>query len=280
MGDENPTLAELQSGIQANAKVLGLAGLPVNTQARIAVWMHFFQHEHGLDADAAYDMATERATNSVLDAAGYDRSHGGSSLVVPPGPAAVTNLVVVQRWLAQVEYAALHHDDGKAMYGLSHGSDWTAPNVFAKDGQADCSAAILYGLCVKKAGRWNTDAMVNDAYLRENGRFVLDANGRRVRGRELLFRGVDDHDVRVGDVFVYPGPDRDHDGHREGAGHCMGAVDVPSGFVMYEDGWEAEASGLRLAHCRWKKYAMRVTSGGYADKPGIVVLRCKAVQYV
>lgn len=271
--------AELDHAIATNARLIaGFAALPSNIQARLAILMLRYQEEAGLEPDAAYDLALERALNRDLVGVGWDL--GGVTTTQLPGAKGFTAAEVVGRWLSQVEYAATH--DKESDYGLGHGALWTAPNVFAKTKKADCRAFVHYGLGTVP-GPYNTDGMVADAYKRRSGRFVLDEDGRRQRGPCKLFEPVEDKDVskeraRPGDVIVYPGPDRNHDGKRERAGHMGGIVDILDGFAFGEGDWEER---IRIAHCRWITRAARVTDGSFFDEShgDVVIVRCRAVRY-
>ncbi len=261
----------IDSAIAINRRLIGgFDKLAPNVQARFSLLMLKYQQESGLEPDAAYDSALERALNGDLRELGYEFPGMTPSL---PGPRGFTAAEVVARALAQVEYSAEH--DKESDYGLGHGAPWTAPNVFARDGLADCSATTHYCDGTIR-GPYNTDAMVADAYARSRGRYLLDAKGNRQPGPQKLYVPVADDDVRPGDTILYPGVDRNHDGKREGAGHCGKVVDVLPGFVFNAHEWELL---IRVAHCRWKHNAVRVTNGSYFDRDDTVIIRCKMVRY-
>lgn len=264
---------DLGKAVAANAKLLGLGALPARTQERIALLLLRYQEDHGLDADGDYDFATEHAIDRELAALGVS---GPAPSAVLSGRQPLTAPQVVARWMSAVAYSAGHPVE----YGMGHGAAPSSPTPFDAAGKCDCSGLVHWGWGTRR-GNYNTDGLVDDAYRRSNGRYLYGTDGKKLRGPQRFCVGVEPDDVRPGDAIVYPGPDRDHDGQREHAGHCGGVVDVPAGYVLYGEGW---IEGLRVAHCRWHKIsaaggAVRVTDASYFAHDSVVVVRARAVVY-
>jgi hypothetical protein len=151
---------------------------------------------------------------------------------------------------------------GQGRYELGAGAPFPARTPFAEadnpiPGHCDCSGFVAW--CAKyKRGPWNTDGMVKDAT-------------RTARRFRLVPREAP---VRPGDVIVYPGPDRDHDGERDAPGHCGIVVEVLPGFVRGKAEWWEH---LRVAHCSRRHQdalgAIRITDAtlwagrGYLVRP-------------
>lgn len=128
-------------------------------------------------------------------------------------------------------------EGGVGCYKLGAGARYDAPSCYAPEGNqfpgfCDCSGLLAWAGQWADPGRgaWNTDSIVDDA-IHAQKRFALVAH---------------DVAVRAGDIVVKPGPDLDHDGHRDHPGHCGVVTKVLPEFVRGgHDWWE----WLLVTHC-------------------------------
>jgi hypothetical protein len=152
-----------------------------------------------------------------------------------------TNDVVFQHITAHELVTRGLSQRGRGRYRLSAGAIWTADSAFSNDhnlvpadehspdGYCDCTGLGAWAE-KRRRGRWNTDAIVHDA--------LGDRTHYRVaRGDEVILPGM---------LLVKPGPDLDHDGHRDHPGHYSIIAQVHDWFVRgLHDWW----TGLGLVHC-------------------------------
>jgi len=80
---------DIAAAVATNAKLLGLAGLPLNTQRRTVALLRAWQAEHDLEPDGVYDAATEESLNTALHA--LEDGPGlvaepDDQVIVQPGP--------------------------------------------------------------------------------------------------------------------------------------------------------------------------------------------------
>jgi hypothetical protein len=138
---------------------------------------------------------------------------------------------------------------GMGSYQLGGGAIFTAPNVFAPDGNnypntCDCSGLLAYALAYRK-GQWNVNGIYTDAKI-----------------AKTRFRFVgDDETVRPSDLILFPGPDHDGDGLPDPGthGHCGVITQVLPGFVRHAPGWEKQ---LRVTHCSgYEQYHLDPATG-------------------
>jgi len=142
---------------------------------------------------------------------------GPPALSEPVSWASIPSHVVVERTLAQ---------RGRGRYRMGGGAIFTAPDVYAPDGNnypgtSDCTGLLAYAGMYRK-GPYNTDAIVKDA-----------------KGEQRRFYIVpDDEPVRPGDFLITDRgvlrPD-----------HAAVIVDVLPSFVRHGPKWW---EGLRVAH--------------------------------
>lgn len=170
-----------------------------------------------------------------------------SELLAPANFAPLSRSVVVERALSQKD-RGFYKLGGGAAYVAKSGVLTKSPfdGVDAYDdarnqfpGQCDCSGFLAW-CAMYLRGRWNTNAIVADAYAFEHGRIV--GPGKRER-----FRGLDKGEQPLpGDFIVKQGVDADDDGDPDGPGHCGIAIEFAADFVRGTAGWWDDCT---IAHC-------------------------------
>ncbi len=149
---------------------------------------------------------------------------------------------------------------GLGRYQMGGGAPYDQPTVFSPKGnqhddRADCTALTAWaGRYVK--GRYNTDALIDDAIERKmvddgkGGRYLKPTRlgpGELKPGRCRLVRLVGPKEqVRASDLIVKPGPDKNHDGERDHAGHAGVITKVLAAFVRGSPEWWED---LEVTHC-------------------------------
>lgn len=273
---------DLDKAVAANAKLLGLDKLPVNTQRRIAALLADYQEEVGIAPDGAYDRATEQALNLLVE------RRAGLQLGPPapllPGLDGFTNLEVVSRlrpWIGAklnigryVLGAGAKYDQASPFGPIP---DWLAKRSGFPVGTpaCDCSGMVHWGSGTVR-GNYNTDGMVADVWRLVYGRPDFTRPGPR-----KLYEPVEPDDVRIGDILVYPGPDEDQDGDRDTPGHTGIASYVAPGTVWGEgEFWNR----VKAIHCSSRDQktlgAIRETWANlWWDAKRSLVIRCKRVRY-
>lgn len=159
---------------------------------------------------------------------------------VPTRPEEVVERALMQRGLGR--------------YQMGGGAPYWEANMFAPKGNqfddhGDCTALCAYAARYIK-GRYNTDALVDDAIERVmvddgNGGRYLKPTGRPGRCRLVRLVGRSEL-VRAGDLIVKPGPDKNHDGERDHAGHAGVITKVLAAFVRGSKEWWED---LEVTHC-------------------------------